>query len=184
MPRFVALLRGINVGKARRVPMAELRNLLSALGYRDVQTLLNSGNAIFESTARSTPAHAHRIEAALAESFGIETHVIVKSAADLAAICAENELAAVATDPSRLLVACTARADDLRNLALLAPLTRPPEKFLLGRHAAYLWCPNGILESRAAEALLGKAGRVATSRNWATVGRIAALMERKPPDRS
>ena len=184
MPRFVALLRGINVGKARRVPMAELRNLLAALGYRDVQTLLNSGNAIFESTTRSTPAHAHRIEAALAESLGIETHVIVKSAADLAAISAENELAAVATDPSRLLVACTARADDLRSLALLAPLTRPPEKFHLGRHAAYLWCPNGILESRAAKALLGKAGRVATSRNWATIGRIAALMERKPLDRS
>jgi len=178
VPRFVALLRGINVGKVRRVPMAELRNLLAALGYRDVQTLLNSGNAIFESTTRSTPTHAHRIETALAESFGIETHVIVKSAADLAAICAENELAAIATDPSRLLVACTARAGDLRSLELLAPLTRPPEKFLLGRHAAYLWCPNGILESRAAQALLGKAGLVATSRNWATLGRIVTLMER------
>lgn len=184
MPRFVALLRGINVGKAKRVPMAELRILLTALGYRDVQTLLNSGNAIFESTTRSTPAHAHRIEAALAESFGIETHVIVKSAADLAAICAENELAAVVTEPSRLLVAFTASAGDLCSLATLEALTRPPEKFLLGQHAAYLWCPNGILESRAAEALLGKAGRVATSRNWATVGRIAALMERKRLDRS
>lgn len=164
--------------------MAGLRALLAALGYRDVHTLLNSGNAIFESTTRSTPAHAHRIEAALAESFGIETHVIVKSAADLAAICAENELAAVVTDPSRLLVAFTASAGDLRSLATLEPLTRPPEKFLLGQHAAYLWCPNGILESRAAEALLGKAGRVATSRNWATVGRIAALMERTRLDRS
>jgi uncharacterized protein (DUF1697 family) len=86
--------------------------------------------------------------------------------------------------PSRLLVAFTASAGDLCSLATLEPLTRPPEKFLLGQHAAYLWCPNGILESRAAEALLGKAGRVATSRNWATVGRIAALMERKRLDRS
>ena len=58
-------------------------------------------------------------------------------------------------------------------------MTRPPEKFLLGRHAAYLWCPNGILESRAAEALLGRAGRAATSRNWSTVGKIAALLERQ-----
>ena len=184
MPRFVALLRGINVGKVRRVPMAELRNLLAGLGYRDVQTLLNSGNAIFESTTGSAPAHARRIETALVETLGIDAHVIVKSAADLAAICAENELAAVATDPSRLLVAFTASAADLCSLAVLDPLIRPPEKFLLGRHAAYLWCPNGILECRAAEALLGKAGRAATSRNWATVGRIAALLEHESQDRT
>ena len=75
-----------------------------------MQTLLNSGNAIFESTTGSATAHAHRIEAALVEKLGIDAHVIVKSAADLAAIRAENELAAVATDPSRLLVAFTAHS--------------------------------------------------------------------------
>ncbi len=164
--------------------MAELRNLLAALGYRDVRTLLNSGNAIFESTTGSALTHARRIEVALVEKLGVDAHVIVKSAADLAAIRAENELAAVATDPSRLLVAFTASADDLRSLAALEPLTRPLEIFLLGPHAAYLWCPNGILESRAAEALLGKVGRAATSRNWATVGRIAALLEHESQDRS
>ena len=179
MPRFVALLRGINVGKANRVPMAELRKLLAALGYRDVQTLLNSGNAIFESETRSATAHAGRIEDALARTLGVEVRVIVKSASELAAVRAENELAAVATDPSRLLVAFTGRAEDLQGLASLSRLTSPQEQFLLGRHAAYLWCPNGILESRAAEALLGKAGRAATSRNWGTVGRIASLLDRR-----
>lgn len=53
MPRFVALLRGVNVGKGKRVPMAELRKVLTALDYRDVQTLLNSGNAVFESGGRA-----------------------------------------------------------------------------------------------------------------------------------
>jgi uncharacterized protein (DUF1697 family) len=177
MARFVALLRGVNVGKGRRVPMVELRALLAKLGYRDVRTLLNSGNAIFEGPSRSAAAHAVRIRAAIAESMSIDVSVIVKSAREFAAILAENELAAEADDPARLLVAFTDGAQNLQDLSALASLTAPPERFLLGRHAAYLWCPDGILESRAAEALLGKTGRAATSRNWATVGRIAALLD-------
>ena len=64
MPTFVALLRGVNVGKAKRVPMAELRALLSGLGYTGVATLLNSGNAVFHAP-RGTPAkHSADIAAA------------------------------------------------------------------------------------------------------------------------
>ncbi len=176
MPRFVALLRGVNVGKAKRVPMAELRDLLAALGYTEVATLLNSGNAVFTSQGRSETAHAGFIRDALARSFHVDVPVIVKSAREIAAIQAENNLASVRADPSRLLVAFAASAADLKSLAVVVPLIEPPEKFQLGKHAAYLWCPNGILQSRAAEALLGKAGRAATTRNWATVAKIAALL--------
>ena len=178
MPRFVALLRGINVGKAKRVPMAELRAMLTALGYRGVQTLLNSGNAVFESGGRSAATHASRIRAAIAKGLGIDVPVIVKSSADIAAIQEENTLAAIATEPSRLLVAFAANAADLNALVKLALLISPPERFLLGKHAAYFWCPEGILKSRAADALLGKAGRSATTRNWATVEKISALLHR------
>jgi len=186
MPRFVALLRGVNVGKAKRVPMAGLRGLLAALGYRDVQTLLNSGNALFTSDGRAGSVHAKRIRGALAESLHVDVPVIVKSAKEIAAMEAENKLEFVATDPSRLLAAFTANAADLNSLAVVVPLIAPPERFLLGKHAAYLWCPEGILRSRAAEALLGKAGRLATTRNWATVARIAALLRpgasgKRPP---
>lgn len=174
--RFVALLRGVNVGKGKRVPMAELRNLLAALGYRDVQTLLNSGNAVFESSARSTAAHASRIRSAILKKLQVDVPVIVKSSSDIAAIQKENSLISGVVEPSRLLVAFTATAADLSALSALAPLSSPPEQFLLGKHAAYLWCPEGILKSRAAESLLGKAGRSATTRNWATVAKISALL--------
>jgi uncharacterized protein (DUF1697 family) len=176
MPRFVALLRGVNVGKAKRVPMAELKALLAKLGYEDVRTLLNSGNAVFDSTARSNTAHATRIQTALAETFGFDVPVIVKSSKDVAAIQAENSLATVATDHSRLLVAFTPDAKGLEPIAALAHLVVAPERVLVGKHAAYLWCANGILESPAATALLGKVGRAATTRNWATVMKIAALL--------
>lgn len=176
MARFVALLRGVNVGRAKRVPMADFRALLATLGHSHIHTLLNSGNAIFESSSRSTTAHAARIQAAIAETLGIDVPVIVKSAQEIAAIESGNKLVPIATDASRLLVAFTGEPKALEGLAALSALVNAPEQLHLGKHALYLWCANGILESKAAAALLGKLGRAATSRNWATVLKIAALL--------
>jgi uncharacterized protein (DUF1697 family) len=175
MPRFVALLRGINVGKAKRVPMAELRALLVELGCQQVQTLLNSGNAVFQAAGRSAPAHAQAISAALLARLALEVPVIVKAAAQLDAIVSENPFADTAHDPSQLLVAFTQDAQSLAALQPIAALVAPPEGFVVGAHAAYLHCANGILASRAGEALLGKLGKPATTRNWATTLKLQAL---------
>ncbi len=169
MPRFAALLRGVNVGGAKRVPMADFRALLAQLGYQEVSTLLNSGNAVFSSAGRSASVHGSRIQAAINEKLCLDVPVIVKSARELAAIKAENKLAAIATDHSRLLVGLARDPAAMPSLASLSTLVSPPERLLLGEHAIYLWCPSGILDSRAAEALLGKLGKAATTRNWATV---------------
>lgn len=175
MPRFIALLRGVNVGKAKRVPMAELRALLDELGYTQVRTLLNSGNAVFSASKGQPATHAAAIAGAIASRLNVDVPVIVKSARELSAIVAGNTLARGAADHSRLLVAFVQDARELSQLAAIAPLVVPPERFLIGSGAAYLYCANGILESRAGEALLGKAGRAATSRNWATVLKLHAL---------
>ncbi len=176
MPKFVVLLRGVNVGQAKRVPMAELRALLSALGYTDVATLLNSGNAVFRA-AKGTPAkHAANISAAISRELKVDVPVIVKSANELAAAVADNPLAEGAADPSRLLVAFAPDAKALVGLAAVESLVVPPERFVVGKHAAYLLCAGGILESKAAAALLGsKLGKAATTRNWATVLKLQAL---------
>src|ERR1700682_5859264 len=100
MPIFVALLRGVNIGKAKRVPMAELRVLLSGLGYTGVATLLNSGNAIFRAS-RGTPAkHAKNTAAAISTQLKVDVPVIVKSASELTAILAENPVKAAADQHS------------------------------------------------------------------------------------
>ena len=173
---FTALLRGVNVGSGNRVPMAEFRAMLEALGFGGVRTLLNSGNAVFTSTAGSAQIHADRIRSELMACLGIDVPVIVKSAKEIVAIEAENPLAGLATNPSRLLVAFAPDAKALEGLARIDEFTRASEKFHLGVHAAYLWCPKGISRSRAAEVLLGKKGRAATTRNWATVLKIRALL--------
>jgi uncharacterized protein (DUF1697 family) len=60
-------------------------------------------------------------------------------------------------------------------LAPVQALAGPDERFVVGAHAAYLHCPAGILASRAGEALLGRAGRTVTTRNWATTLKLHAL---------
>ena len=175
MPKFVALLRGVNVGKARRVPMAELRDLLAGLGYTSGTTLLNSGNAVFHA-AKGTPAeHAAVIAVAISGQLKVEVPVIVKSAKELAAIISENPIKAEASEHSRFLVAFVQDTKVLSDLVAVEPLVVPPERFAVGKNAAYLLCATGILESRAWEALLGRAGRSATTRNWATILKLQTL---------
>jgi uncharacterized protein (DUF1697 family) len=173
MARYVALFRGINVGKAKRIAMADLRALLGDLGYGEVVTLLNSGNAVFTAGAAD---HAPRIRAAVAERLGVDAHVIVRSSRQIADVVAGNALAKVATDHSRLLVAL---CGDARALAALRPLAARDwgkERIHVGKQAAYLWCANGILESAAAESLLKQLKGTGTTRNWATLLKIHALL--------
>jgi uncharacterized protein (DUF1697 family) len=176
MTRLVVLLRGVNVGKGNRLPMADWRALLTSLGYSQVATLLNSGNAVCEARGRSSTAHHARVIAgALADRFGLQVPVVVKTAAELSAIVAGSPLADVAADPSRLLVVFAQHADALAALAPIAALTVPPERLEISAQAGYLHCANGILDSRAGSALLGKAGQAFTTRNWATTCKLQAL---------
>lgn len=175
VPAFVALLRGVNVGKGKRVPMAGLRALLAGMGYTGVATLLNSGNAVF-CAAKGTPAeHAADIAAAILRQLKVEVPVIVKSASELTTIISENPIEARAHLHPRFLVAFVQGRKALSGLAALGSLVTPPERFAVGKGAAYLFCAAGILQSRAAAALLGKAGGSAITRNWATVLKLQAL---------
>lgn len=172
----VALLRGINVGRAKRVSMQELRTLVEGLGYRGVRTLLNSGNVVFTAPRVAPATAAARIETAIAEGLGVASRVTVLTAAELAAAIAGNPLVAAGRNPSLLLVAVLADAADRRKLEPLTDEDWSPEALALGPRVAYLWCPEGSLASRAAEAV-GRALRDAvTTRNWATMTKLDALV--------
>lgn len=166
--RHIALWRGINVGKAKRLAMADLKALLAELGATHVTTLLNSGNAVFDMKKK---LGADKIRAAVAEKLGVDAAVILKTAAEWAAIAAQP--IEEADDASRLLVAIPANADALQAVAGIVAASG--ERYVVTAHAAYLWCGNGILESKAAVALLKQLGEAGTTRNWATVQKLAAL---------
>ena len=178
--RHVALIRGINVGRAKRVAMADLRTAIAALGYRDVVTLLNSGNVVFSAAAGEAGAAGARIERAMARRLGVSARVTVLNAADIAEAIAENPLGAIAHDPARLLVTIPRTAGDR---AALIPLTRQdwtPDVLALGRRVAYLWCAGGILDSRLLSAVTKTSGDAATSRNWSTMVKLHALTQTPP----
>lgn len=175
MPRFAVLLRGVNVGKGNRVPMAAFKAMLQELGYSDVATLLNSGNAVFTGSGRSTAKHAQSIASALAASTGVSTRVVVKSEAELSAAVAANPILVPEEHHSRFLVAFANDQDALSGLESLRPLVHEPERLVIGQHAAYLYCAAGLLESPVGAAMLGKAGRSVTTRNWATTLKLSAL---------
>jgi uncharacterized protein (DUF1697 family) len=179
MPRFVVLLRGVNVGKGNRLPMAEFRARLEALGHADVRTLLNSGNAVFSSPGRSADGHARAIHDALLERPGLDLHVVVVPSRTFSSIVEQNPLAPSEDVHSRLLVAFAQQPAAITALSALTPLVQPAERFFVGDHAAYLLCTDGIMTSKVATALLGKAGRAVTTRNWATVLKLNQMVAEK-----
>ena len=178
--RCVALLRGINVGRAKRIAMADLRKQLASLGYENVRTVLNSGNAIFDVDGESTARTAVRIAEMLPKKLGVAAHVIVLTAVEVIDVLEANPLKEVATDPARLLVAFV---QDRSVLVPLRPLMKrdwTPEAFAVGKHAAYLWCANGVLASALLPEVDAKLGDVRTTRNCSTVDKIVAAASAKP----
>jgi uncharacterized protein (DUF1697 family) len=174
MTKCIALLRGINVGRAKRVAMADLKILVEGLGFSDVRTLLNSGNVVFK-TAGPTPGKvASEIERAIQGKFGFSVPVVVLTARDLHTIIAENPLPQAGQDPSKFLVAFVAKGAALWKAEPLLEETWAPEALAIGTKAVYLWCARGIIDSRLVKAFSRVTADAATTRNWGTVLKLQA----------
>ena len=176
--RYVALFRGINVGRAKRVAMADLRTMFEDLGFSDVRTVLNSGNVVCTLASISDQDIASVIETELERRAGFFARVTVLSASDLAGIVEQNPLVDVANNPSRHLVAVFKDAADL---GLLNPLKKRdwggPDLLALGPQAAYLWCPSGVLASPIPDAIGRLVGDRVTTRNWATILKLHGMLQ-------
>ena len=176
MTHCVALLRGINVGTAKRIAMADLRELIEDLGHSEVRTLLNSGNAVFKAKGSDPGKMAQSISKAVEKKFGFGVAVVVVTATDLAAILKENPLAKKAKDPARYLVAFVSGRAELESAKPLLERTWAPEEIALGKHAAYLWCADGIHSSKLWQAFTRATKDGATARNWSTVLKLQAML--------
>lgn len=177
----MAFFRGINVGKAKRIAMADLRALFEELGYGDVKSLLASGNVVFTTSGDETPAEsAARIGAALEARAGFSARVTVLTGEELAAAVEANPLRETATDPSRQLLVFLADPAARERLEPLLEEDWSPEALALPEEAgraAYLWCPDGTLEGRLWPAVERAAGGAVTSRNRSTAEKLRALLE-------
>ncbi|MDG9709214.1 DUF1697 domain-containing protein [Streptomyces sp. DH10] len=175
---YAALLRGINVGGSRKVPMADLRALLAGLGYEDVRTYLQSGQAVFASTQGDEESLAAEITHAIEKHFGFGVDVIVRDHAYLKAIADACPFPAADLEPKQLHVTYFSAPVTPERFAEIDRSAYLPEEFRLGDRALYLYAPNGLGRSKLAEHLAKpriNKGVIATTRNWNTVVKLVEL---------
>lgn len=171
---YVALLRGINVGKAKRISMEDLRALIERLGYEDVRTVLNTGNVVFKGKKAAEQTIADRIQEALEIRHGIESMTVVVTATDLDSIIREDPLGNVATSDAKHLVGFV-----MDQTALFAARALPSDDFgdevlTVTARAAYIWAPKGVSRSVVCKAVSRIGKDAITTRNWATLLKIQA----------
>ena len=176
MPTYVALLRGINLGAKRRVAMADLRSLLEGLGYDDVRTHLQSGNAVFRAGTRSAAGVRSAVEKAIRADLGMDVDVVVRTAAQLAKVVETDPFAGTATDRARYLVTFLDKAPPKGWLRDVDVADYEPEQVEVRGTEVYLWLPKGVHASRLARLVGDKnLGGTATSRNWNVVTKLAEI---------
>jgi uncharacterized protein (DUF1697 family) len=173
----ILLLRGINIGPRKRIAMAELRSLLTEAGFKDVQTYVQSGNVVLRSSARPDRVAA-RCEELIAERFGFEVDVIVRTPEELAEVVRLNPLADVADNPKRYQVSFLDAEPDPEAVEKIAAAAAPSEKLVSIGRELYAWHPNGVGRSKMWTKLAGSGlGVRATARNWTTVTTLLEMAE-------
>jgi uncharacterized protein (DUF1697 family) len=174
--RYVALLRGINVGGNNLLPMKELARLFETAGCVDVATYIQSGNVIFDATAKLARAIPTAIPAAIRTRFRIDVPVLVRSAAALEAVVAGNPY----PDATEMLyVMFLADAPAAARVAALDPARSPGDTYVVRGQEIYLSLPGGGARSKLTSAYFdSKLATTTTTRNWRTTLKLAALAAR------
>ncbi len=173
----IGLLRAVNLAGRNLVAMAALRDLVTGLGMRDVQTLLQSGNVVFRSDAATASDLERALEDATERRLGVKTDFFVRPAREWKTVIAGNPFREEALrDPGHLLVLFLKDAPSRAAVAGLQRAIAGREIVRAkGRHA-YVVYPDGVGRSRLTTALIEqKLGTRATGRNWNTVLKLGAL---------
>jgi uncharacterized protein (DUF1697 family) len=171
----ILLLRGINLGPHKRVAMPELRSLLTDAGFEDVRTYVQSGNVVLSSD-RAPAELGSEAERLIAERFGFEVAVIVRTRDELAEVVRRNPLAEDAVNPKRYQVSFCEREPDPEAVERAAALALPSERLIAIGREVYGWHPEGIGRSKLWGKLAGDGlGVSATARNWTTVTTLLAM---------
>ncbi len=177
MPTYVALLRGINVGGSKVIKMADLRAILTAGGCADVETYIQSGNAVFAHASRSPAKLAADLEQRIAKATGFTVPVVLRTADELAAVIAANPFAADVEHLHIMFVAVPLAADAL---AAIDGKKFAPEQWSAVEREVYLHLPGGIGNSKLAGTVMkAKAMAAATARNWRTVLTLDEMARRR-----
>jgi uncharacterized protein (DUF1697 family) len=179
MTVFAALLRAINVAGSGTLKMADLKALCEGIGFRDVRTLLQSGNVVFTAT-ETDKAVAKKLADAIEKNHGFRPAIAVRTAAEIAAAVKGNPFQAeTKADPRYVVVGFLADPPTAGAAARIAAVEGAAgERLKLSGHVLYVHYPEGQGRSKVTNAVLERAlGVPVTVRNWNTVTKLAAMME-------
>ena len=168
--RMVALLKGINVGGNRKVPMAELREVATACGLAEVSTYIQSGNLVF--SASDAAEHVDRaLEASIEERFGFKVDVLVRTSEQWRQLLSACPFTSAAEDRPNLLHLCLSKLTPHPDaVSLLSGICAPNEAVALVGDALWVDYAEGVARSKVTLAKLDKAvGSMVTARNFRTV---------------
>jgi uncharacterized protein (DUF1697 family) len=172
---WVALIRGINVGRAKRISMLDLRSLLESLGYADVRTHGQSGNATFSSGQRSAAAIEDAISARISSDFHMDASVLVRTASEFDAAIDANPFVARGVAPRELHVAFLSAEPAAAKRAGVDRTAFQPDEFAFGNRVIYVRLPNGVMGSTLPDWERALSVRV-TQRNWNTSTKLRDLV--------
>ena len=178
MPTIIALLRGINVGGHKKIKMADLRELFTALGLRRVTTVLQSGNAVFATDETDLAQLQKRLEAGIRERFGFEARVMLRAAGDFKAALARHPFTAAQLDRGShaMIVFLSAEPAPAAIEALRA--NNPGREMIRSAgNALYIFYTDGAARSKLDNKRIERALNVVSSaRNWNTCQRLLKLL--------
>jgi uncharacterized protein (DUF1697 family) len=176
MATFVALLRGINVGGKTIVSMPELKSLFSSMGFEEVSTYIQSGNVVFNSPEDEGQGLAPGIEERIADAFGVNITVLLRTPAELAEIAGSNPFLGREADLTKLHVVFLSGPPAPDAVGELDPRRSPPDEFSVRGREIYLHLPNGAGRSKLTIDYFEKRlGVRATARNWKTLTKLVEL---------
>ena len=178
MDIYIALFRGINVGGSNKLPMRELVEVLESLKLKNIETYVQSGNAVFQTEETKASELSERISTAFDKSHGFKPQVLLLQLAELEKAAASNPYPEAQSDPKSLHLFFLASEPKNADLKTLERMRADSERFALKGKVFYLHAPDGIGRSKLAARVEKALGVTVTARNWRTVYRILAMAKR------
>jgi uncharacterized protein (DUF1697 family) len=179
VPVYISLLRGINLGPHNRISMDQLKTSLAALGFKQVQTYIQSGNVIFGSTLRNAEEVSRKIELAILSDCDLGITVLSRTADEMGKAIQSNPfLKEKRIDAAKLHVTFLSQVPVPPSLKSLDRLALAGDEFRCAGREVYLYCPNGYGKTRLANNALERMLSVrATTRNWKTVNQLYEIAQ-------
>jgi uncharacterized protein (DUF1697 family) len=176
MPVYISLLRGINVGGNKKMEMGDLRALVESLGIPNVQTLLQSGNVVFQNERTDRLTLSRQLEEGIEQRFGFHSDILLRTLDELEEVIRRNPLSLDHADPSKLVVMFLSDSPTQDAIRSLVKAYAGPETIRVTGHEAYLYYPDGQGRSKLTNTLIERKLNVTgTARNWNTVTKLLDL---------